>query len=138
MIFLLRLASGDCVVTSARNEAEAREQSALIREPGDEILSVREIPKLALRLTPSEAGTLDVERWDDATLDDILRHEYPILNEAIQNANRMSFLPSPDPSRPILEQLRVAYQENTEVIREGIRQEQQRAVPVRASKAAHK
>ena len=138
MIYLLRLASGDCIVISARNEAEAREQSGLIREPQDEVLSVREIPRLSLRFTPSDAGTLDLERWDDATLDDILQHEYPRLNEAIQNANRVKFLESPDPSRPIFEQFRAAYEKNTEVIREGIRQEQQGSTPLRTGKAAHK
>jgi hypothetical protein len=63
------------------------------------------------------------------------------LNAAIQAANRVKFMPNPDPGRPVFEQLREAYEKNTETIREGIRQEQQRpesAPAVQLRKASHK
>jgi len=132
MVYVLRLANGDSVITSARDDRDAREAARhLGLEAGDEVVSVRRLPHFCVRLTPADSGTLDIERWDDASLDDILIHEYPQLNAAIRTANRTKFMPSPDPARPIFEQLHEAYQKNTEVIREGIRQEQQRMEPAR-------
>jgi len=128
MVYLARLASGDSVVTFARDENDAREavsHSGL--EAGDEVVSVRRLPRFCLRLTPADSGTLEINSWDDATLDDILLNEYPRLNAAIRAANRVKFMPSPDPNRPMFEQLREAYNKNTEIIREGIRQEKQQA-----------
>jgi len=127
MVYVVRLASGDSIITFAGNEKDAHEAACRRGlEAGDEVISVRRLPQFCLRLTPADSGTLEIDSWDDATLDDILTHEYPQFDAAIRAANRVKFLPSPDPNRPIFEQLRQAYDKNTEIIREGIRQERPR------------
>ena len=142
MVYVLRLANGDSIITSARDDRDAMESAChLGLEAGDQVVGVRRLPHLCVRLTPADSGTLEVNCWDDATLDDILVHEYPHLNEAIHAANRVKFLPNPEPGRPVFEQLHEAYEKNTEIIREGIRQEQQRPEPapaVQLRKASHK
>jgi hypothetical protein len=130
MVYVLRLANGDSIITSARDDREAREAAYnLGLEAGDEVVSVRRLPQFCVRLTPADTGTLDVNCWDDATLDDLLIHEYPQMNAAIQAANRVKFLPNPDPTKPVFDQLREAYEKNKEIIREGIRLEQQKPEP---------
>jgi hypothetical protein len=127
MLYVLRLANGDCIITTARSDGDARGLACQLgNEAGDEVVSVRKLPQLCVRLSPADSGSLDVNCWSDATLDDILENEYPVMNQAIRSANRVPFMPSPDPSRPLFQQLREAYERNTEIIREGIRQERQR------------
>jgi hypothetical protein len=132
MLYVLRLANGDSIVAMARNDGEARTLAGQLgRKAGEEVVSVRKLPQFCVRLAPADSGTLDVSCWDDATLDDLLNHEYPRLNDAIHSANRVRFLPSPDATRPLFDQLREAYEKNTDMIREGIRQERERmATPV--------
>jgi hypothetical protein len=130
MVYVLRLANGDCIITSARDDREAREIARQIgREPGDEIVSTRRLPQFCVRLSPAESGSLDINSWEDATLDNLLANEYPVLNEALHTANRVKFMAAPESGRPLIAQLREAYEKNTEIIREGIREEQQRLMP---------
>jgi len=127
MVYVLRLANGDSIITKARDVREARDLAGcLAKEAGDVVVAVRPLPRFCIRLSPADSGTLDISQWDDATLDDILKHEYPVLDDAIRSANKMPLFSSPSPGKPVFEQLRDGYKENTEVIREGIRQEQQR------------
>jgi hypothetical protein len=130
MVYVLRLANGDCIVTAARDDREAREIARQIgREPGDEIVSTRRLPQFCVRLSPAESGSLDINAWEDATLDNLLANEYPVLNQAIHAANGAKFMAAPESGRPLIEQLREAYEKNTEIIREGIREEQHRLMP---------
>jgi len=130
MLYVLRLANGDAVIASARDGTDAREAACRLGlEAGEEVVSVRKLPHFCVRLSPADSGTLEVHSWEDATLDDILIHEYPQLNDAIRTANRVRFIPDPDLGRPIFAQLREAYERNKEIIREGIRQEQERSTP---------
>ena len=133
MVYLLRLANGDAIITSARDGMGAREAAChLGLEAGEEVVSVRRLPHFCVRLTPADSGTLEVNCWEEATLDDILTHEYPQLNDAIRSANRVKFMPNADPGKPVFAQLREAYEKNKEIIREGIRQEQERSTPAQA------
>lgn len=111
MLYVLRLSTGDCVVTAAEDEHMARSLAgSLDLAHGEEIASVRPLSRFALRLSPTDAGSLDVNSWDDSTLDDMLAHEYPILNEALRSANSSRFIPRSASDKPVLDQLKQAYE----------------------------
>jgi hypothetical protein len=59
-------------------------------------------------------------QWDDASLDDILKNEYPQLQEAYRRANAEPLLKSSNPAGPGLSQLKAAYDRNRAIIREGL------------------
>jgi len=127
MLYVLRLTSGDCIVAAARDENDARDCAThLGLETGESIATVRELPQFTLRFSPTEMGSLEVNSWSDATLDDILAHEYPALDEAFRSANSAEFMSSPNLNGPLIDRLRKAYERNTEIIRKGLRQEQER------------
>lgn len=142
MLYVLRLTSGDCIVTQAHSEISARAFASTIGiEEGESIATVRTLPRFGARLSPTEAGSLEVNSWDDATLDDILVSEYPLLNDAFRTANSVRFMPPPNSTRPLIEQLREAHEQNAQLICKGLQQELQRLAPetsVPARKAARK
>jgi hypothetical protein len=124
MLYVLRLSTGDCVVAAAEDETGPRSLATSFGlQDGEEIVSVRPLPRFAVRLSPTDSGSLEVSAWDDSTLDDILAHEYPILNEALQAANSVRFMPPPTADSPILEQLKQAHERNAEIIRAGLERE---------------
>jgi len=130
MLYVLRLSTGDCVITAASDESTARELASTLQlEPDETIASVRPLARLAIRLTPNDSGSLDVNAWDDSTLDDILQSEYPLLYAAFRRANSVPLLSSPDKDLPLLNQLKQANEENAEIIRTGLRLEQKRLNP---------
>lgn len=126
MLYILRLRKGDCILAVARNEEGARHLASALGTPPAEVVSVRQLSRFAVRLSPTVAGALETHSWDDVTLDDILVHEYPVLNEAFHAANKARFMPPTDFNKPLLTQLRDAYESNTEIIRKGLRLERQR------------
>jgi hypothetical protein len=126
MLYVLRLTNGDCFVTVAADEQSARQIAKLKLDPSTEVVTVRPLAGFAVQLTPTEDGSLEVSHWDDATLDDILASEYPLLHQAYLRANAEPFLPSPNPDEPILLELKAAHEHNTEIIRQGLQLEQQR------------
>jgi hypothetical protein len=127
MLYVLRLSSGDCVVAAAEDESDPRSLAASFGlQEGEEIVSIRPLPGFAVRFSPTDSGSLEVNEWHDSTLDDILTHEYPILNEALQAANSVRFMPTPTADSPILEQLKQAHERNREIIRAGLERELQR------------
>jgi len=127
MLYVLRLSSGDCIVTAAEDEISARGMaSSLGLESGETIASVRPLSRFAVRLSPNVEGSLDVESWDDSTIEDLLVHEYPLLNEALHEANSVRFMPPPEPGRTVLDQLKHAHERNGEIIRKGLQLELQR------------
>jgi hypothetical protein len=124
MLYVLRFSSGDCIIAAARDEKGARELADKIGfEESETIVSIRPISRFGVRLSPNDGGSLEVNSWDDSTLDDILIHEYPILNQALQKANSVPFVPSPNGEKSVVDQLRNAHEQNSEIIREGLRQE---------------
>lgn len=124
MLFVLRLSTSDSIITMAQDEESARLQTGSLKlEEGEFIVSVRPLPSFAFRVSPCEHGDLDVHSWDATTLEDILVNEYPIFHEALRAANSVRFMPPPDPSRPLAEQLREAHQQNAEILRKGIQEE---------------
>jgi len=138
MLFILRLTNGDCVITMAADEQGARAAATkLSANDRTQVASVRPFGRLAVQFSPTEDGSLEVTRWDDATLDDILKSEYPLLNEAFRRANAEPFARATDPEEPILSHLRAAHQRNTEIIRQGLQLERERfskeTVPVKRS-----
>lgn len=124
MLFVLRLSTGDSIITMAQDEERARLQTGSLKlEEGEFIASVRPLSSFALRVSPSQHGDLEVHSWDATTLADILVNEYPIFHEALRAANSVRFMPPPDPSRPLPEQFREAHQQNAEILRKGIQEE---------------
>jgi len=142
MLYVLRLTSGDCIVAAAADERSARDLAASLGlDQGETIASVRPLSNFAVRLSPTDSASLEVNSWDDSTLDDILVNEYPLLNQAFRLANSVRFIPLPDSTRPQIEQLKEAHENNTEIIREALRQELDRLksqATVRIPKAARK
>jgi hypothetical protein len=128
MIYILRLTNGDCVVAMAANEDGARQVATRITTLDDapEVASVRRLDAFGVRFTPTEDGGLQVAHWEEAALEDILANEYPVLNEACHRANSEPFLPAANLTEPVLPQLKDAYEQNTDIIRDGLRQELQR------------
>jgi len=130
MLYVLRLSTGDCIVAAADDESSARELAAGSGLQADEIIvTVPALSRLAVRLSPSDNGTLELDSWDDATLDDFLAHEYPLLNEALHRANSVRFMSPPDPNTSLLGQIREAHAQNVEIIREGLQRERARLSP---------
>lgn len=130
MIFVVRLTNGDCVVAMAADERGARESALkLCLDDGVEVASIRPLDSFAVQFTPTEDGSFEATHWDDATLQNILAHEYPLLHEAYQQANAESLMPAAQNiDKSSLPQLRAAYQRNLEKIREGLGRELQRPV----------
>ena len=127
MLYVLRLSSGDCIVAAAEDESSARGLAGVLGLQADEtIATVRTLSGFAVRLSPTDSGALEVDSWDDATLDDFLVHEYPLLKEALHTANSVRFMSAHDPTKPVLEQLREAHAENVKIIREGLHRERAR------------
>jgi hypothetical protein len=130
MLYVLRLSTGDCVVAAAEDESSACSLATSFGlEDGEQIVSVRLLSRFAVRLSPTDSGSLEVKSWDDSTLDDMLAHEYPILNEAVRSANSVPFMPRSRSDKPVLDQLKQAYNQNTEIIREGLQRELARLGP---------
>ncbi len=138
MLYVLRLSGGDCIVITAENENQAQVLAAqLMQEQGESVVSVRTLAKFGLRLSPNDDGSLDVNLWDDSSIEDILVNEYPVLNEAFHTANSVRFMPDPEPTEALLDQLRDAHDKNTEIIRRGLEQEVERfAEPVQEKRKA--
>jgi hypothetical protein len=126
MLFILRLTNGDCVITMEADECSARQTAGKLSLDESHVVSVRQLSSFAVQLSPTEDGSLEVARWDDAMLDDVLANEYPLLDQAYRRANSAPFAVANDPEEPILSHLKSAYEQNAEIIREGLRLERQR------------
>ena len=142
MLFIMRLSKGDCIIAAAQDECRARDLAGgLLAQDGEAVVSVRKLPRYCVRMSPTEQGSLDVHCWDDASLDNILDQEYPALSDAFRTANSLPLLPAAKTAGPPLSQLKQAFEENTEMIRRGLRLEQNRfssATPIPARKTARK
>lgn len=129
MLYILRLANGDCVVVAATDENSARATARnLSPDPCAEIVKVRRLNRFSVQLSPTEEGSLEVAQWDDATLDGILVNEYPLLDQAYRQANAEPVSRSPVKVTPAISHLQAWHQANTEIIREGLRRERARFV----------
>jgi hypothetical protein len=127
MLYILRLTNGDCVLALAADECSARQMAGkLSGEEGAEVTTVRTLDNFAVQLSPTEEGTLEVAHWDDAALDGILASEYPLLFEAYRRANAQPLLTAPSSEEKTMAHLEAAYEQNTEIIRQGLRSERQR------------
>jgi len=127
MLYVMRLTTGDCIIAVAPEEDAARKLAdGLLQLDCEKVVSIRQLSRFALRFSPAESGDLEARAWDDAALDDILIHEYPLLNDAFHTANTAPFMPAPDSNEPLFTPLRQAYKNNTEIIRKGLQLEQQR------------
>lgn len=127
MLYILRLANGDCIVATAADERSAVETAKrLSQDAAAEVVAVRPLDGFAVQFSPTEDGSLEVAHWDDSTLDSILASEYPCLNEAYRRANAEPFLKPSDSEEAILSHLKSEHERNTEIIREGLRLELER------------
>lgn len=137
MLYILRLTGGDCVVVLASDEHNARKAAAeLNADDAETVASVRPLDHFRIQLSPTENGTLDVARWDDGALDDILGNEYPLLYRAYCRANAAHFARTAESEEPILMHLKAEFERNTEIIRQGLRLELQRFGPREGSPKA--
>jgi hypothetical protein len=94
MVYVLRLSSGDSMIAAADDEQCACGLVGALKLQHREVIeSVRPLPHFAVRLTPTDGGSLEVNGWDDVTIDDILAHEYPLLNDALHLANSLPLIP---------------------------------------------
>jgi hypothetical protein len=140
MLFVMRLTQGDCVIASACDERSARDIASHLAAQDEEIVvSIRELDRFGVRFSPNDQGSLEVHCWDDATLDNVLANEYPVLNEAFRRANAAPLVPAnhapaDHAAKPLMTTLKEAYEKNTEVIRQGLRLERQRFSSERALK----
>jgi hypothetical protein len=124
MLYILRLSNGDCIIVEAQDQSVARDLAAAVAlEEGESIVSMRPLPRFAARFSPNDDASLNVSSWDDATLDDILAHEYPLLNEAFRQANSLPLMEAGSVNRDTLNQLKEAHEKNLEIIRKGLRME---------------
>jgi hypothetical protein len=127
MLYIVRLTSGDCIITLAADERSAHEAAKKLRQDESaEVATVRRLDSLGIQFSPTEDGSLEVAHWDEITLDDILASEYPRLNEAYHRANAEPFLTTSDAREGALRRLKTAHDRNTEIIREGLRLERER------------
>jgi hypothetical protein len=121
MLYILRFTNGDCVVAMAADETTARQAARdLLVDQSAEVVTARRLRKFAVRLTPTDDGSLELAQWEDATLDDILAAEYPQLEQAYRRANAQPLVKTSDSKGPGLSQLKAAYDRNREIIREGL------------------
>ncbi|MGD1024586.1 MAG: hypothetical protein ABR880_17500 [Candidatus Sulfotelmatobacter sp.] len=135
MLYILRLANGDCIVTMAADERSAVETAKrLSHDAAAEVVAVRPLDGFAVQFSPTEDGSLEVAHWDDATLDNILASEYPCLNEAYRRANADPFRKASDSEEAILSHLKSEHDRNTEIIRAGLRLELERFSQQQVSK----
>jgi hypothetical protein len=141
MLYVMRLTGGDCVIASACDEQSAHDiASSLAAEDGEIVVSIRELDRFGVRFSPNDQGNLEVHCWDDATLDNVLVNEYPVLNDAFHAANAVPLMPAIDEKTPLMMQLKQAYEQNAEIIRNGLRVEKERLNSARTfkmRKAAH-
>src|SRR5215831_15960599 len=128
MLYVLRLSTGDCIIVEAPDQNIARDLAASSGlEEGESVVSVRALPRFAARFSPNDSASLDVGSWDDATLDDILAHEYPLLNQAFRQANSVGLMEAARVSPEVLNQLKEAQEKNLQIIRKGLRMELERS-----------
>jgi len=141
MLYVMRLMNGDSIIADARDEQSARDfVRTLEGEDAAATVSIRRLPRFAVRFSPNDRGTLEVNSWDDATLDDVLAQEYPVLNAALDEANKVPFVAAKT-GKPVMSQLREAHERNAQIIRKGLEEEQQRfshATQLKTRKVAHK
>src|ERR1700722_17395412 len=145
MLYVIRLTKGDCIIAAGRDEQAVCDMAkCLAAEDGETVASIRAIGRLGIRLSPNDEGSVEIHSWDDSTLDDGLVNEYPLLNQAFHAANAVPLIanvPSdqvqsdhprggrPRGDRPFIAQLKQAHEQNTEIIRKGLRLERQRFAP---------
>ena len=135
MLYILRLSTGDCIIVEAQDQEIARDLAiASGLEEGESVVSLRLLSRFAARFSPNDDASLNVSSWDDATLDDILAHEYPLLNEAFRQANSLPLMEAGSINRDTLNQLKEAHEKNLEIIRKGLRMELEKFAPETAEK----
>ena len=79
-IYVLRLRDGNCVVTNAPNQDDARKSI----EPlgASEVVTVRELDAFVAQFVLNDNGELTATLLDQKTIADLHQHEYPMLGTA--------------------------------------------------------
>ncbi len=127
MLYILRLTNGSCAVVLSGDEPSARQAALKLDLEGDvEIASVRPLQNFAVQLSPTEDGSLEVEHFDDTTLDDVLACEYPLLEKALRQANAQPFVKPVGTSALSLSALKTWHEGNNRIVREAVRRERER------------
>lgn len=126
MLYILRLSNAECMILLSPDEQSARLAAIhLDPENGFNVVSVRAIDRLAMQISPTDDGSLEITRWDQDALESILTHEYPVLHEAYKRANTKPFATA-RPETPVLLHLKTEFERNNEILRAGVREEKLR------------
>jgi hypothetical protein len=79
-IFVLRLRDGNCIMTDAANEEQARISVKSLA--ASEVVTARELKTFVVQFALSDEGELAGSLRDQKTLADLHDHEYPMLGAA--------------------------------------------------------
>jgi hypothetical protein len=79
-LYVLRLRDGNCIMTDAPNEEQARISAKPLA--ASEIVTARELKSFVVQFTLSDTGELIGALLDKKTLADLHDHEYPMLGSA--------------------------------------------------------
>jgi hypothetical protein len=79
-IYVLRLRDGNCVVTNAPTEDDARKSVEPLA--ASEIVTVRELNAFVAQFVLNDNGELTSTLLDKKTIADLHQHEYPMLGTA--------------------------------------------------------
>jgi hypothetical protein len=95
-LYVLRLRDGNCVIMDATNEREARERTGKLAT--SEVATIRPLGIFAAQFSLTDEGELQSIILDQATLADLNKHEYPML-EAARNHSYVEFSSSETDSK---------------------------------------
>ena len=84
-IYVLRLRDGNCIVSSAANPSEAAERAKPLAG-STEVATIRQLESFTAQFSLSEEGELKSVLLHQETVSDLLRHEYPMLKAARNQA----------------------------------------------------
>jgi hypothetical protein len=79
-IYVLRLRDGNCVVTNAPNEDDARKSVESLA--ASEVVTVRELNAFVAQFVLNDNGELTSTLLEKKTIADLHQHEYPMLGTA--------------------------------------------------------
>jgi hypothetical protein len=79
-IYVLRLRDGNCVVTNAPNQDDARKSIEPLA--ASEVVTVRELDAFVAQFVLNDNGELTATLLDKKTIADLHQHEYPMLGTA--------------------------------------------------------
>jgi hypothetical protein len=84
-LYVLRMRDGNCIIADAGNEAEATQRAQSVGAT-NEAATIRKLGAFVAQFSLSDEGELRSVLLDEATVADLLQHEYPMLAAARAHA----------------------------------------------------